>query len=71
MFRLVKNLCREMLPQKYQVPAQYWYGWLRGGLEEEMRLLGLLFRPSTPSTPEALRVVGAPHFVWGDLVAID
>lgn len=27
---------------RYQVPAKYWYGWMRGALEPEMRFLGSL-----------------------------
>lgn len=38
----VKCLVRDLLPKKWQVPAKYWYGWLRGDLEEEMKFLELL-----------------------------
>ena len=40
----LKTLVRDLLPKRYQVPAKYWYGWLRGELEEEMKFLRLLVR---------------------------
>lgn len=39
MIKGLTTLVRDMLPIRYQVPAKYWYGSLRGGLEEEMRFL--------------------------------
>ena len=39
MLKGLTTLVRDMLPIRYQVPAKYWYGSLRGGLEEEMRFL--------------------------------
>ncbi len=42
MYHSLKTLLRDLLPLKYQVPAKYWYGRLRGGLEEEMALLPLI-----------------------------
>lgn len=38
----IKSVMRDLLPKKLQVPAKYWYGWVRGSLEEEMKLLTLL-----------------------------
>lgn len=38
----LKTVIRDLLPERYQVPLKYWYGWLRGGLEEEMSFLPLL-----------------------------
>lgn len=38
----LKTVIRDLLPERYQVPLKYWYGWLRGGLEEEMRFLAAL-----------------------------
>jgi FkbM family methyltransferase len=40
----LKILVRDLLPKRYQVPAKYWYGWLRGTLEVEMEFLGLIIR---------------------------
>ena len=40
----LKTLTRNLLPKRYQVPAKYWYNWMRGTLEEEMKILGLLIR---------------------------
>ena len=37
-----KTQVRDLLPKSYQVPAKYWYGWLRGALEPEMKILGAL-----------------------------
>ena len=44
MLNSLKTLARDLLPKRYQVPAKYWYGCLRGGLEEEMKFLRLLVR---------------------------
>lgn len=44
MFNGLKTHIRDLLPARYQVPAKYWYGWLRGGLEPEMQFLGSLVR---------------------------
>ena len=38
----LKTVIRDLLPERYQVPLKYLYGWLRGGLEEEMRFLPVL-----------------------------
>ena len=38
----LKTRARDFLPIRYQVPAKYWYGWMRGALEPEMRFLGSL-----------------------------
>ena len=38
----LKTQVRDLLPKSYQVPAKYWYGWLRGALEPEMKLLEAL-----------------------------
>lgn len=35
----LKTSLRNLLPKKYQVPAKYWYGCVRGTLECEMQLL--------------------------------
>ncbi len=40
-----KTVVRDLLPARYQVPAKYWYGAFRGGLEEEMKFLRLLVKP--------------------------
>ena len=42
MSKNLKTLVRDLLPKRYQVPAKYWYGRVRGGLEEEMKFLPLL-----------------------------
>ncbi len=39
MLNSLKTQLRDLLPKSYQVPAKYWYGWLRGGLEPEMKCL--------------------------------
>ena len=44
MYDSLKTHIRDMLPKSYQVPAKYYYGWLRNELEEEMKLLGLIVR---------------------------
>ena len=40
-----KTVLRDLLPVRYQVPAKYWYGAFRGGLEEEMKFLSLIIKP--------------------------
>lgn len=40
----LKTLARNLLPKRYQVPAKYLYNAMRGTLEEEMKILGLLVR---------------------------
>jgi FkbM family methyltransferase len=42
----LKTKLRDILPKKLQVPAKYWYGWIGGALEPEMKLLDLIVRPS-------------------------
>ena len=42
MFNGLKTQLRDLLPKRYQVPAKYWYGYLSGALEEEMKFLALL-----------------------------
>ena len=44
MFLNLKTAARDLLPARYQVPAKYWFGSLRGGLEEEMKFLRLLVK---------------------------
>lgn len=44
MFNKLKNLVRDLLPKNYQVPVKYFYGSLRGTLEDEMKLLKFLVR---------------------------
>lgn len=44
MSRIMKTYVRDLLPLKYQVPAKYMYGRLRGSLEKEMALLPLIVR---------------------------
>jgi len=39
-----KGIGRDLLPKNYQVPVKYWYCWLRGTLEDEMKILRLLVR---------------------------
>jgi len=41
----LKTQLRDLLPKRYQVPAKFWYGWLSGALEEEMKFLALLVKP--------------------------
>jgi FkbM family methyltransferase len=36
----VKTFARNALPPRHQVPVKYWYGRLRGDIEQEMALLG-------------------------------
>ena len=43
------KLSRDILPKRYQVPAKYWYGRLRGDLESEMNILGMLVEKGRPS----------------------
>jgi len=38
----LKTHLRDSLPKRYQVPAKYWYSWLRGALEPEMKFLELI-----------------------------
>lgn len=38
----LKTQVRDLLPMSFQVPAKYWYGWLNGALEPEMKFLGAL-----------------------------
>jgi len=40
----LKQFLRDLLPKKYQVAIKYWNDWLRGTLEEEMKLLELIVR---------------------------
>ena len=42
MFSSLKTKIRDLLPKSFQVPAKYWYGWLHGALEPEMKFLGAL-----------------------------
>lgn len=42
MLQKVKTFARNALPPRHQVPVKYWYGRLRGDLEQEMSLLGEL-----------------------------
>jgi FkbM family methyltransferase len=35
---------RDALPKRLQVPAKYWYGYIRGAREREMQLLELIIR---------------------------
>ena len=44
MFSGLKTYVRDVLPKRHQVPAKYWYCWLRGALEPEMEMLGWLVR---------------------------
>ncbi len=44
MWNGLKGIGRDLLPKSYQVPVKYWYCWLRGTLEDEMKLLGYLVR---------------------------
>ena len=41
-FNGLKTHLRDLLPKRYQVPAKYWYSWLRGTLEPEMKFLNLV-----------------------------
>ena len=43
-FNAWKTHVRDLLPTRYQVPAKYWNGWLRGGLEPEMTFLSSLVK---------------------------
>jgi FkbM family methyltransferase len=38
----LKATIRELIPPKYQVPAKYWFSALRGSLENELKILGLI-----------------------------
>jgi len=40
----LKTHLRDLLPKRYQVPAKYWYGWLRSTLEPEMKFLDIIVR---------------------------
>lgn len=42
MMKAMKTLIRDNLPRRYQVPAKYWYGAIRGTIEPEMSLLDRL-----------------------------
>ena len=44
MWNGLKGIGRDLLPKRYQVPVKYWYCWLRGTLEQEMKILGSLVR---------------------------
>lgn len=44
MFSNLKTHVRDLLPKSFQVPVKYWYGWLRGTLEPEMKMLRSLVR---------------------------
>lgn len=44
MLKNSKSRLRDLLPKGLQVPAKYWYRRMRGELEEEMELLGLIVR---------------------------
>lgn len=41
----LKSIARNILPHKYQVPAKYWFGALRGELEDEINFLKYLVKP--------------------------
>lgn len=41
----LKSSIRDLLPKRLQVPAKYWYGWIRGSHEAELKLLDELVRP--------------------------
>lgn len=43
-FNTLKNFGRDRLPMGFQVPAKFWYNWLRGSLEREMNLLGSMVK---------------------------
>lgn len=38
----IKVLARELIPPSFQVPVKYWFGALRGRLENEMKILNLI-----------------------------
>ena len=40
----LKTFIRNALSARYQVPTKFWYGAVRGDMEKEMALLGLLVR---------------------------
>lgn len=42
MLNNLKNIARDSLPMRYQVPVKYWYNRLRGTLEKEMDLLATM-----------------------------
>jgi FkbM family methyltransferase len=46
MFNLLKIKIRDLLPKKHQVPIKYWYSWISGNLEPEMKLLESIVRRS-------------------------
>jgi FkbM family methyltransferase len=39
MLNFLKIKIRDLLPKKHQVPIKYWYSWIGGKLEPEMKLL--------------------------------
>ncbi len=41
-----KTYARDLLPRRFQVPVKYWYCWLLGSLEPEIKILGLLVGPN-------------------------
>lgn len=41
----LRTSIRNKLPRGLQVPARYWYGWVRQTLEAEMRILGRIVQP--------------------------
>lgn len=46
MFNFLKIKIRDLLPKKHQVPTKYWYSWISGNLEPEMKLLESIVRRS-------------------------
>ena len=40
----LSRFARDLLPSRFQVPSKYWYGWLRGSLEAEMKFIELIVR---------------------------
>lgn len=40
----LKEIGRDLIPKRYQVPVKYGYCWVRGTLEDEMKLLAFLVR---------------------------
>ncbi|MEH6592455.1 MAG: FkbM family methyltransferase [Halioglobus sp.] len=44
MLSSVVTQVRDLLPKRLQVPAKYWFRWLRRGLEKEMVLLDAIIR---------------------------
>jgi FkbM family methyltransferase len=44
MWSKLKEMGRDLIPKRYQVPVKYWYCWVCGTLEDEMKLLEFLVR---------------------------